>query len=106
MLVDVTSFSFSLPAKLDIATEVIADNLGRTWRRLGRKLGLSEVKLDSISKRHPTDLYETAVELLKEWRKMPEPGARADDLIKALRACDLNLTADRLESRISDYDMR
>lgn len=92
-----------MPAKFNIATEVIADALGRSWRRLGRKLGLSEVKLDSISKRHPTELYETAVELLKEWRKMRGPEARADDLIVALRACELNLTADKLESRISNY---
>lgn len=92
-----------MPAKLDIAKEVLTETLGKAWRRLGRKLGLSEVKLESISKRHPTELDETAVELLKEWRKMRGPGACADDLIEALRACDLNLTADKLESRISDY---
>lgn len=89
-----------MPAKLDIAKNVLAEHLGKSWRRLGRKLGLSEVKLESISKRHPTELDETAVELLKEWTKMQ--GACADDLIKALRACDLNLTADVLESKISD----
>lgn len=104
MFVHVISFSFFfLPAKLDIATEVIAETLGTRWRRLGRKLGLSEVKLESISKRHPSELYETAVELLKEWRKMRGPGANADDLIKALRACEYNMTADNLESRLSVY---
>lgn len=86
-----------------MATEVICQNLGKFWRRVGRKLGLSEVKLDSISKRHPTDLEETAVELLKEWRKLRGPGAQAEVLIEALKACDLNLTAHTIESRISDY---
>lgn len=84
-----------------MATEVICQNLGMSWRRLGRKLGLSEVKLASISKRHPTDLEETTVELLKEWRKLRGPGAQAADLIQALKACDLNLTAHKIESIIS-----
>lgn len=91
------------PAKLEIATEVIAENLGKKWRRFGRKLGLGEVKLDSISLRHPSDLHETAVELLKEWRKVRGPGARVEDLIEALRACEFNLTAHNLESRISEH---
>ena len=88
-------------AKLNIATEVIAENLGRQWRKLGRKLGLTDVKLESISKRHPTDLEETAVELLNEWRSNRGAEARAEDLIKALRACQLNLTADKVAKRLA-----
>ncbi|XP_044052673.1 protein FADD [Siniperca chuatsi] len=87
--------------KLDVATEVIAENLGRNWRKLGRKLGLNEVKLESISKRHPTELEETVVELLKEWRKSRGAEARTEELIKALRACQHNLTADKVEDRLS-----
>lgn len=88
-------------AKLNIATEVTAENLGRHWRKLGRKLGLTDVKLESISKRHPTELEETAVELLNEWRRKRGAEARAEDLIKALRACQLNLTADKVECRLA-----
>ncbi|XP_057696060.1 protein FADD isoform X1 [Corythoichthys intestinalis] len=84
-------------AKLDIATNVIAENLGRNWRRLGRQLGLSESKLDSVSTRHPNDLDETARELLKEWRKSRGSEVCANDLIRALRACHQNLTADKVE---------
>ncbi|XP_038557547.1 protein FADD [Micropterus salmoides] len=87
-------------ARLDIATEVIAENLGRNWRKLGRKLGLSEVKLESISKRHPTELEETALELLKEWRKSRGAEARTDELIEGLRACQYNLTADKVVDRL------
>ncbi|XP_074515983.1 FAS-associated death domain protein-like [Sebastes fasciatus] len=86
--------------KLDIATDVIAENLGRSWRKLGRKLGLNDVKLDSISKRHPTELEETTREMLKEWRKSRKAEARAEDLIGALRACQFNLTADKVEERL------
>ncbi|CAG5850372.1 FAS-associated death domain protein [Menidia menidia] len=87
-------------AKLDIATEVIAENLGKSWRKLGRKLRLGGVKLESIANRHPTDLEETAVELLKEWRKSQGAGARTDELIRALRDCQFNLTADKVEEAL------
>nr|XP_057933643.1 protein FADD [Doryrhamphus excisus] len=88
-------------AKLDIATDVIAENLGRTWRTLGRKLGLTESKLDSVAGRYPPDLEETARDLLKVWRKSRGAEAHTEDLIKALRACQQNLTADKVEDRIA-----
>ncbi|XP_035009381.2 protein FADD [Hippoglossus stenolepis] len=88
-------------AKLDIATEVIAENVGRHWRKLGRKLGLSDVKLESIGRRYPTELEETVVELLKAWRKSRGAQARAKELIEALRACDYNLTADKVEGKLA-----
>ncbi|XP_019713380.1 FAS-associated death domain protein-like isoform X2 [Hippocampus comes] len=85
-------------AKLEIATKVIAENVGGTWRKLGRELGLSETKLKSISMRFPTDLEETVRELLKEWRKSRGAEARTGELIEALRACQQNLTADIVEA--------
>lgn len=89
-------------AKLNVATDVIVENLGKNWRRLGRKLGFSEVKLDSISNRHPADLQETAVELLKEWRKVQKAEAQMQKLVHALRECQMNLTADKVEKKISE----
>ncbi|XP_040054331.1 FAS-associated death domain protein [Gasterosteus aculeatus] len=86
--------------KLDSATDVIAGNLGKPWRRLGRRLGLSDVKLESVSTRH-TDLEETAREMLKEWRKSRGAAARAAELVEALRRCDFNLTADKVEDALS-----
>ncbi|XP_040002618.1 protein FADD [Xiphias gladius] len=88
-------------AKLDIATEVIAENLGRAWRKLGRKLGLTDVKLESIYRRHPTELEETVVELLKEWRKSRGAEAQTKELLEALRACQYNLTADKVEDKLA-----
>ncbi|TNN52348.1 FAS-associated death domain protein [Liparis tanakae] len=86
-------------AKLDLATEVIAENLGRNWRKLGRKLGVTEAKLDSVATRH-TDLDETARELLKVWRKSRGAEARTSDLVAALRACQFVLTAEKVEERL------
>ncbi|XP_055776675.1 protein FADD [Salvelinus fontinalis] len=86
--------------KLDIATKVITDNLGRRWRAYGRKLGLPEAKLDHISQKHPNDLEEQVVELLKEWRKMQKAEAKTDTMIKALRSCDQNYTADLIQTEL------
>lgn len=88
-------------AKLNIAIDVIVNNLGRSWRKFGRKLGLTEVQLESIARKHPTDLMETALELLKTWRKT-KPQEGENELIKALRDCDLNLTADKVEEKLKD----
>ncbi|XP_072321248.1 FAS-associated death domain protein [Eucyclogobius newberryi] len=89
--------------ELDVVAEVLSENLGRNWRKLGRKLGLSEVKLDSISRKHPTDLEETAVELVSEWRRSrAEPAPELVLLlVQALRGCELNLTADTVEDRLT-----
>lgn len=86
---------------LDHATEELSENLGRNWRKLGRKLGLTEVKLDSISRKHPSDLEETAVELVKEWRKSKGSAATVKALVEALRDCRLNLTADNVEAKLA-----
>lgn len=93
-------FFFFFLAKLDKATEVIAENLGKSWKKLGRKLGLTEVKLESIAKRHPTELDETTVEMLKEWRKQQGAQAQIQQLIKALRDCQFNLTAEKVEASL------
>uniref|UniRef100_A0A3B4ATA8 Fas (tnfrsf6)-associated via death domain n=1 Tax=Periophthalmus magnuspinnatus TaxID=409849 RepID=A0A3B4ATA8_9GOBI len=88
----------SLSNKLEHAAEVLSENLGHSWRKLGRKLGLTEVKLASISRKYPTDLEETAVELVREWRKTKGEQATVEVLLQALRDCQLNLTADTLNN--------
>lgn len=80
--------------------EVIRENLGRNWRKLGRKLRLGEVKLEDISNRHPKDLEDTTMELLKEWKKSRKAEARTEELIEALRDCQLNLTADKIQEKL------
>ncbi|XP_024295667.1 FAS-associated death domain protein [Oncorhynchus tshawytscha] len=87
-------------AKLDIATEMITNNIGMKWRTYGRKLGLPEAKLDHIAQKHPNNLEEQVVELLKEWRKKQKAEAKTDTLIKALRSCDQNCTADLIQTEL------
>lgn len=86
-------------AKIDLATVVIAENLGKTWRKVARKLGLSEVKLQSIDQK-PLDLDEKTMEMIWQWKKAQGSKACVEQLVVALRDCAQNLTADRVEDKM------
>uniref|UniRef100_A0A8C6UJ75 FAS-associated death domain protein n=1 Tax=Neogobius melanostomus TaxID=47308 RepID=A0A8C6UJ75_9GOBI len=88
--------------KLDLAAEVLSETLGNNWRKLGRKLRLSEVKLDSISRKHPSDLEETTMELVREWRRCSKGQATVEALVQALRDCQFNMSADKVQDTLSD----
>ncbi|NXE40044.1 FADD protein, partial [Ptilorrhoa leucosticta] len=77
---------------------VICANVGRDWKKLMRELGMSEVKLDRIEAAHRFNLYEELVQALREWQRWKGKDAKVADLIKALRACNLNLVADMVEA--------
>ncbi|NXQ43206.1 FADD protein, partial [Catharus fuscescens] len=77
--------------------DVICDHVGREWKKLMRELGMAEVKLDRIVAAHPFNLYEQLVQALREWQVCKGKDAKVADLIKALRSCNLNLVADKVE---------
>lgn len=70
-----------------------------------RELGMAEVSLDRIVAAHPFSLYEQLVQALREWQVRKRKDAKVADLIKALRSCNLNLVADKVEERISQLNM-
>ncbi|XP_008942344.1 PREDICTED: FAS-associated death domain protein [Merops nubicus] len=83
-----------------VAIEVICNNVGKHWRRLMRKLDLSEVQLDRVVEAHRGDLREQLVQALREWQRSKGKDAKVTDLIKALRACEMNLVADKVEQEL------
>ncbi|XP_041917989.1 protein FADD [Alosa sapidissima] len=87
-------------AKVKIAVDVIVANLGKDWRRYGRKLGLHDAKLDQIREKHPFNLEEQVMEVINEWKRMHTGDVKAAVLIEALRSCNLNYTADLVDKEI------
>ncbi|NWI13771.1 FADD protein, partial [Crypturellus soui] len=79
------------------AFDIIHENVGTDWKRLARRLGLSEVKIDNVEKACRNRLSDEVIKSLREWQKWKGKDARVADVIKALRECCLNLVADRVE---------
>lgn len=82
---------------LRVAFDIVCDNVGRDWKRLARLLKLSEAKIDGIEERYPRRLTEQVRETLRVWKNAERDQATVAGLVKALRACQMNLVADLVE---------
>ncbi|XP_076879841.1 FAS-associated death domain protein [Brachyhypopomus gauderio] len=92
-------------AKIRCAVDILAEHLGKKWIQFGRKLGL-DYKIEGIQEKHPRNLEEQVRELLKEWLKLRKAEATVDELIRGLRACSQNYTADVLEKTLHKLNMQ
>lgn len=88
-------------ADLRVAFDIVCDNVGRDWRRLARELKLSEAKIDGIEERYPRSLSERVRETLRAWKSAEKENASVAGLVRALRACRLNLVADLVEEALT-----
>lgn len=87
-------------ADLRVAFDIVCDNVGREWKRLARQLKVSEAKIDGIEERYPRSLNEQVREALRIWKNAERENASVAGLVKALRACRLNLVADLVEEAL------
>ncbi|NXA44352.1 FADD protein, partial [Nothocercus julius] len=85
------------PDQNEKSFDIIYENVGRDWKRLMRRLGLPEVRIDNIEAAYSNKLSEQVWKSLREWQKWKGKNAKVADLIKALRDCCLNLVADKVE---------
>lgn len=85
---------FLLSPDLRAAFDIICDNVGKDWRRLARHLKVTDVKIDAIEEKYPRNLTEQVRESLRVWKSTKREDATVSHLVRALRACQLNLVAD------------
>ncbi|XP_007885916.1 protein FADD [Callorhinchus milii] len=85
---------------LDDAFDVICDNIGKDWRLLARRLGITDVQLQQIEYRYPFNMREQVMQCLKEWHKMKGKDANIGNLVQTLRQCKLNMVADNVEEQV------
>ncbi|XP_077057862.1 FAS-associated death domain protein [Siphateles boraxobius] len=88
--------------KINTATEIMVEHLGKKWLQVGRKLGLQHTQLEGIQEKHSRDLEEQVRELLRLWMRIRRENARVEELIRALRDCKQNLTADLVEKKLTE----
>ncbi|KAL1286913.1 FADD [Ovibos moschatus] len=82
---------------LRVAMEIICDNVGKDWKRLARRLRVSEIKIEAIEEKYPRNLVEQVRELLRVWKNSAREDAAVSCLVSALRGCQLNVVADLIE---------
>lgn len=85
------------PPDLRAAMEIICDNVGKDWKRLARRLRVSETKIEAIEEKYPRNLVEQVRELLRVWKNSAREDAAVSCLVSALRGCQLNVVADLIE---------
>lgn len=85
-------------ADLQVAFDIVCDNVGRDWKRLARMLKLSEAKIDGIEEKYPRSLSERVRETLRVWKNAEKEDVA--ELVRALRFCQLNLVADLVEEAL------
>ena len=77
--------------------DLISTEIGRDWRRMVRKLGVSDSDIDTVAEHYPRDVREQIRHLLVLWQKRIGPDASRKDIIDALRKCQRNTLATKLE---------
>ncbi|KAF0879546.1 FAS-associated death domain protein [Crocuta crocuta] len=83
--------------ELRAAFDIICEHVGKDWRRLARQLHVSDAKIDAIEEKYPRNLTEQVRESLRVWKNSHKEDTSVSHLVRALRACQLNLVADFIE---------
>ncbi|XP_072129290.1 FAS-associated death domain protein isoform X1 [Mobula birostris] len=86
---------------VDVAIDVIRDNIGRDWRMLARKLGFKEARLQEIEYGDPRNMQLQISKTLQEWQEVKGQEATVECLVTALRNCRLNMIADSVQEEVN-----
>ncbi|XP_054998070.1 FAS-associated death domain protein [Sorex araneus] len=84
--------------ELHAAFDIVCTHVGRDWRRLARRLQVSDARINAIEERFPRNLPEQVREMLRVWKDARKGTATVAQLVAALRTCQMNLVADFVEA--------
>ena len=80
------------------AFDIVIRSIGKNWRHLARALGLTSVDIEAIETKYPRQLREQSRECLDQWVDMNYGRVRQQDLVAALKKCELNMMAHNVEN--------
>ena len=80
----------------------VAENVGRKWRQLGRKLRVTDVALDDIDQRRDS-LYEKCMSMLTDWQQKQGHDATREILKQALLDIGMKNIVDTFFTDGADY---
>uniref|UniRef100_A0A8C5PZK4 FADD n=1 Tax=Leptobrachium leishanense TaxID=445787 RepID=A0A8C5PZK4_9ANUR len=84
------------------ALDIVCEYLGSgNWKRLMRRLGVSDVTIDRVVVANPQNLYEQQMQCFREWRQQKGGDATVQVLRETLRECSMNLIHDILVEKIN-----
>ncbi|XP_070551837.1 FAS-associated death domain protein-like [Ptychodera flava] len=64
--------------------DTVVDNIGKDWKRLGRKLGITDPDLDVLQMNNSHDVKEAIRQMLRQWREDNGKMATKEKLKEAL----------------------
>ncbi|XP_075693152.1 FAS-associated death domain protein [Rhinoderma darwinii] len=87
--------------QLDLAFDIICDNVGKDWKKLIRTLGVTDVTMDQVIYANPNNMREQLMQCLKEWRKKKKDSATVSALVQALENCRMRLVSEKITDAIN-----
>ncbi|KAG8429119.1 hypothetical protein GDO86_018271 [Hymenochirus boettgeri] len=107
---DVKNFNLTNPAlsvpvaesvALDETFLVICENVGKEWKMLIRRLGVSDVMMDRIVDAHRSNMKEQLFQSLRTWKNNMGDRATVPALLEALLSCKLKLVHDKVVEHLN-----
>lgn len=100
ILIDYKNNSYLLDneGELSEAFDLITNNIGSKWRKLARKLGLTEMEIHSIVNQSPSDLQEQIRQSLLTWKRKNKHSVGRTELINALELAEFRMLAHQVQT--------
>nr|XP_006815164.1 PREDICTED: p53-induced protein with a death domain-like [Saccoglossus kowalevskii] len=91
----------NIKGDVDIAVDILSSGLlGRDWKRLARRLGLSDPEIDILESDHSRDTREQIHQMFQKWRQKNGNKATVNMLLDALEEEEIRNLAHEIKKRL------